>query len=52
MSLSILERKALAETWMREGRGKMTRVIVHCGAGNLVDTRELVRFTHTFGLQR
>lgn len=48
-SLSVDERKALAETWVREGKGKMTRLIIQCGAGNLVDSKELAAHAQTIG---
>ncbi|CAI5639275.1 unnamed protein product [Oreochromis niloticus] len=41
MSLSVEERKLLAEEWCRKAKGKMDQVIVHVGCLSLKDTQEL-----------
>jgi N-acetylneuraminate lyase len=48
-SLSVEERKKLAEEWVKEGKGKLTNVIVHCGTGNLVGTKELAAHAEQIG---
>jgi len=50
MSMSIEERKSVAEQWIKHGRGKLDRIIVHCGAGNLVDTKELAAHSAKLGV--
>lgn len=48
-SLSVAERKALGEAWVREGKAAgLTSVILHVGAGSLGDSRELA--AHAEGL--
>jgi len=42
MSLTNQERKAIAEEWIKHGKGKLDRIIIHCGAGNLEDTKDLI----------
>ncbi|KAM4022369.1 N-acetylneuraminate lyase isoform 1-T7 [Anomaloglossus baeobatrachus] len=41
MSLSIQERKRLAEEWVKHARGKMDNVIVHVGCLSLEDSKDL-----------
>ncbi|XP_056133241.1 N-acetylneuraminate lyase [Lampris incognitus] len=41
MSLSVEERKTLAEEWCQNARGKMEQVIVHVGCMSLKDSQEL-----------
>ncbi|XP_054646146.1 N-acetylneuraminate lyase isoform X2 [Dunckerocampus dactyliophorus] len=43
MSLSVAERKLLAEDWCRKAKGKMEQVIVHVGCTSLKDSQELAR---------
>lgn len=43
MSLSIAERKILAEEWCQKAKGKMDQVIVHVGCMSLKDSQELAR---------
>jgi len=50
MSMSVDERKAVVEQWIKHGRGKLDRIIVHCGAGNLVDTKELAAHSAKLGV--
>lgn len=41
MSLSVAERKSLAEEWCQKAKGKMDQVIVHVGCMSLKDSQEL-----------
>ncbi|XP_044218627.1 N-acetylneuraminate lyase [Thunnus albacares] len=41
MSLSVAERKKLAEEWCQKAKGKMDQVIVHVGCMSLKDSQEL-----------
>nr|XP_046248517.1 N-acetylneuraminate lyase isoform X2 [Scatophagus argus] len=41
MSLSVEERKSLAEEWCQKAKGKMDHVIVHVGCMSLKDSQEL-----------
>jgi len=41
MSLSVQERKTIAQKWMEAGAKKLKNIIIHCGAGNLSDSKEL-----------
>jgi len=50
MSMSVDERKAVVEQWVKHGRGKLDLIIVHCGAGNLVDTKELAAHSAKLGV--
>ncbi|CAL1540421.1 unnamed protein product [Lymnaea stagnalis] len=43
MSLTVSERKAVAEAWVKYGAGRLSSVIVHVGTNNLRDTIELAR---------
>lgn len=43
MSLSVEERKILAEEWCQRAKGKMDQVIVHVGCLSLKDAQELAR---------
>ncbi|XP_024908837.1 N-acetylneuraminate lyase isoform X2 [Cynoglossus semilaevis] len=43
MSLSVAERKDLAEEWCRKAKGKMDQVIIHVGCMSLTDSKELAR---------
>ncbi|KAF1385825.1 hypothetical protein PFLUV_G00111780 [Perca fluviatilis] len=43
MSLSVAERKILAEEWCQKAKGKMDQVIVHVGCMCLKDAQELTR---------
>merc|ERR1712013_667898 len=40
-SLSCDERKQLTEAWIDFGRGKLTKIMVHCGALSLRDAKDL-----------
>ncbi|XP_041791833.1 N-acetylneuraminate lyase isoform X2 [Chelmon rostratus] len=41
MSLSVAERKSLAEEWCQRAKGKLDQVIVHVGCMSLKDSQEL-----------
>ncbi|KAJ0065152.1 hypothetical protein NL108_005630, partial [Boleophthalmus pectinirostris] len=41
VSLSVAERKALAEDWCRKAKGKMDNVFVHVGCMSLKDSQDL-----------
>ncbi|XP_048107902.1 N-acetylneuraminate lyase isoform X1 [Alosa alosa] len=43
LSLSVDERKQLAEAWCQKGKGKLEDVIVHVGCSSLKDSQELAR---------
>ncbi|XP_041646807.1 N-acetylneuraminate lyase isoform X2 [Cheilinus undulatus] len=43
MSLSVAERKMLAEEWCQKARGKIDHVVVHVGCLSLKDSQELAR---------
>uniref|UniRef100_A0A1E1X9I1 N-acetylneuraminate lyase n=1 Tax=Amblyomma aureolatum TaxID=187763 RepID=A0A1E1X9I1_9ACAR len=48
LSLTVAERKGLAEAWVRASRGRLDLLIVHITAASVVDTRELA--AHAEGL--
>ncbi|KAJ8278581.1 hypothetical protein GJAV_G00089130 [Gymnothorax javanicus] len=43
MSLTVEERKRLAEEWCRVGKGRLDHVIVHVGSMSLKDSQDLAR---------
>ncbi|XP_018430770.1 PREDICTED: N-acetylneuraminate lyase [Nanorana parkeri] len=49
MSLSIHERKQLAEEWVKHARGKMHNVIVHVGCLSLEDSKDLAAHAASCG---
>ncbi|XP_040897086.1 N-acetylneuraminate lyase isoform X2 [Toxotes jaculatrix] len=49
MSLSVTERKILAEEWCQRAKGKMDQVIVHVGCMSLKDSQELARHAAQIG---
>ncbi|XP_041276675.1 N-acetylneuraminate lyase isoform X2 [Onychostruthus taczanowskii] len=49
LSLSIQERKQLAEEWMCQGKDKLDHVIIHVGALNLPEGQELARHAAAIG---
>ncbi|XP_041335569.1 N-acetylneuraminate lyase isoform X6 [Pyrgilauda ruficollis] len=49
LSLSIQERKQLAEEWMCQGKDKLDHVIIHVGALNLPECQELARHAAAIG---
>ncbi|XP_029988866.1 N-acetylneuraminate lyase isoform X1 [Sphaeramia orbicularis] len=50
MSLSVEERKVLAEDWCLKGKGKLDQVIVHVGCTSLKDAQELARHAAQIGV--
>ncbi|XP_073498711.1 N-acetylneuraminate lyase [Phyllobates terribilis] len=48
-SLSVQERKRLAEEWVKHARGKMDNVIVHVGCLSLEDSKELAAHAASCG---
>lgn len=49
MSLSVAERKALAEDWCLKAKGKMDQVVVHVGCMCLRDSQDLARHAAQIG---
>ncbi|KAF7664730.1 hypothetical protein LDENG_00167110 [Lucifuga dentata] len=49
MSLSVGERKMLAEEWCHKAKGRMDQVIVHVGCLSLKDSQELARHAAEVG---
>ncbi|OQV22090.1 putative N-acetylneuraminate lyase [Hypsibius exemplaris] len=49
LSMTVAERKSLAEKWISVGRGKYDKIIVHCGALSLRDARELATHAEAIG---
>ncbi|KAM4895935.1 N-acetylneuraminate lyase isoform 1-T1 [Sylvia borin] len=49
LSLSIQERKQLAEEWVCQGKDKLDHVIIHVGALNLPECQELARHAAAIG---
>ncbi|CAG5864945.1 unnamed protein product [Menidia menidia] len=49
MSLTLSERKDLAEEWCKRAKGKMDQVIVHVGCLSLKDSQELARHAARVG---
>ncbi|XP_070712239.1 N-acetylneuraminate lyase-like [Pempheris klunzingeri] len=43
MSLSVAERKSVAQEWCQKAKGKLDQVIVHVGCLSLKDSQELAR---------
>ncbi|XP_017262341.1 N-acetylneuraminate lyase isoform X1 [Kryptolebias marmoratus] len=49
MSLTVAERKVLAEEWCQKAKGKMDRVIVHVGCLSVKESQELARHAAQIG---
>ncbi|KAE8610442.1 hypothetical protein XENTR_v10012124 [Xenopus tropicalis] len=49
MSLSVQERKCLAEEWVKQARGKMDNVIIHVGCLSLSDSKDLAAHAASCG---
>ncbi|NXX96252.1 NPL lyase, partial [Centropus bengalensis] len=49
LSLSIQERKQLAEEWVCQGKARLDQVIVHVGALSLPESQELARHAAAIG---
>uniref|UniRef100_UPI0037E9A9BB N-acetylneuraminate lyase n=1 Tax=Semicossyphus pulcher TaxID=241346 RepID=UPI0037E9A9BB len=50
MSLSVAERKTLAEEWCKKAKSKTVKVIVHVGCLSLKDSQELARHAAQIGV--
>ncbi|KAK8752066.1 hypothetical protein OTU49_011924 [Cherax quadricarinatus] len=48
MSMTVPERKEVAETWIKR-RADVPTIIIHCGGGCLKDTQELARHAEALG---
>ncbi|XP_041362112.1 N-acetylneuraminate lyase-like [Gigantopelta aegis] len=48
-SLTLDERKRLAEKWVKVGKDKLSRVIIHIGCANLKDTQTLMKHATEIG---
>ncbi|XP_053481970.1 N-acetylneuraminate lyase isoform X2 [Ictalurus furcatus] len=48
-SLTVQERKQLAEEWCRQGKGKLDRVIIHVGCLSVKESQELARHAASVG---
>ncbi|XP_069911129.1 N-acetylneuraminate lyase isoform X9 [Oryctolagus cuniculus] len=49
LSLSIAERRRLAEEWVAQGRSKLEQVVVHVGALSLKESQELAQHAAEIG---
>ncbi|XP_037530696.1 N-acetylneuraminate lyase [Nematolebias whitei] len=49
MSLTVAERKVLAEKWCEKAKGRMNQVIVHVGCMSVKDSQELARHAAQIG---
>lgn len=49
MSLTVAERRLLAEEWCQKAKGKMNQVIVHVGCMSLKDSQELAQHAAQIG---
>jgi len=49
LSLTVAERKASVEAWMKHGRKKLSTMIVQIGCANLRDSQELARHAQDVG---
>uniref|UniRef100_A0AAY4DUD0 N-acetylneuraminate lyase n=1 Tax=Denticeps clupeoides TaxID=299321 RepID=A0AAY4DUD0_9TELE len=49
VSLSVEERKRLAEEWCKIGKGRLDQVVVHVGCPSLKDSRELAQHAAAAG---
>ncbi|XP_070795373.1 N-acetylneuraminate lyase isoform X2 [Pituophis catenifer annectens] len=49
LSLSIQERKQLAEEWVTQGKDKLDHVIIHVGSLNLPESKELAKHAAQIG---
>lgn len=48
-SLTVAERKLVAEAWVKHGKSRMSNIIIHIGAGNIKDSQELARHAESIG---
>lgn len=49
LSLSISERRQVAEEWVRQGKNKLDQVVIHVGALNLKESQELAQHAAEIG---
>lgn len=49
LSLSVAERRQVAEEWVKQGRNKLDQVVIHVGALSLKESRELARHAADIG---
>lgn len=49
MSMTLEERKLVAEKWITAGKDKLDKIIVHVGASNLADSQQLAEHAQTIG---
>ncbi|XP_077934209.1 N-acetylneuraminate lyase isoform X4 [Halichoerus grypus] len=49
LSLSVSERRQVAEEWVAKGRNKLDQVVIHVGALSLKDSQELARHAAEIG---
>ncbi|XP_015399334.1 N-acetylneuraminate lyase isoform X2 [Panthera tigris] len=49
LSLSVSERRQVAEEWMTKGRNKLDQVVIHVGALSLKESQELARHAAEIG---
>lgn len=49
LSLSISERRQVAEEWVRQGRNKLDQVVIHVGTLNLKESQELAQHAAEIG---
>ncbi|XP_061182523.1 N-acetylneuraminate lyase-like [Saccostrea echinata] len=50
MSMTLEERKKVAEAWMEASRGKL-KIILHVGTSNIKETQELARHASSLGVE-
>lgn len=48
-SMTLAERKSVAEAWVNRGKGRLSAIIIHIGAGNLKDAKELASHAQEIG---
>ncbi|KAL6091059.1 hypothetical protein STEG23_027253, partial [Scotinomys teguina] len=49
LSLSVSERRQVAEEWVKQGRNKLDQVVIHVGALSLKESRELAQHAADIG---
>ncbi|XP_061182524.1 N-acetylneuraminate lyase-like [Saccostrea echinata] len=50
MSMTLEERKKVAEAWMKASKGKL-KIILHVGTSNIKDSQELAKHASTLGVE-
>jgi len=48
-SLTVEERKKVVEAWIAAGRGRLSAILVHVGAGNIKDSQDLAKHAQAVG---